>query len=311
MNILILAEKKKKVQPILDALNRKGHATYLRLSKIVLVSKKSRTRIKAFGSELDEYDTVFIHARTSLAPFIEPLLEELEKIGSYTNVKKGSYYAGWNEPYLMVALTQKGIPIPRSISTGSAKNVEALAGKISYPAIVKTYLGKNVQQVLLVNSTRELKLFAKSIKTEIDGFLVREFIQGDVISCALIGDKIFAVKRKCVDQAKEIVEGKLYKLSDKDEQLVKNTAKATGYDIARIDLVKGKIIKVEPSIPIEEFNIACSDQIEDHIANYLIDKALEHEANKILPYDFLGIKKFISKTIFAPLLKEWAKLWRD
>ena len=99
--------------------------------------------------------------------------------------------------------------------------------------------------------------------------------------------------------------------SEKEEGLVLNAAKATGYDIARIDLVKGKIIKVEPIIPIEEFNIACSEQIENHIANYLIDKALEHEANKIIPYDFLGIRKFISKTIFAPLLKEWAKLWRD
>lgn len=311
MNILVLAEKKKKVQPVLDALKRKGHATYLRLSKIVLVSKKNRTRIKAFGRELDEYDAVFIHARTSLAPFIEPLLEELEKIGCYTNVKKGSYYAGWNEPYLMVALTQAGVLIPKSISTGSAKNVETIASKISYPAIVKTYLGKKVQHVLLVNSSKELKLFAKSLKTEIDGFLIREFIEGDVISCAVIGEKIFSVKRKCAEETKEIFEGKMYKLSEKDEELVLNTAKATGYNIARIDLVKGKIIKVEPFIPIKEFNVACSDQIEIHIANYLIEKALEHEANKIIPYDFLGIRKFISKTIFAPLLKEWAKLWRD
>jgi len=311
MNILILAEKKKKVQPILDALKRRGHATYLRLSKIVLVSKKNRTRVKAFGSELDEYDAVFIHARTSLAPFIEPLLEELEKIGCYTNLKKGSYYAGWNEPYLMVALTQANVPIPKSISTGSAKNVETISNKISYPAIVKTYLGKTVQHVLLVNSSRELKLFAKSLKTEIDGFLIREFIEGDVISCALIGGRIFSVKRKYIQEAKEIFEGKMYKLTEKEQELVLSAAKATGYDIARIDLVKGKIIKIEPLIPFEEFNIACSDQLEVHVANYLIDKALEHEANKIIPYDFLGIRKFISKTIFAPLLKEWAKLWRD
>jgi len=307
MNILVLAEKKKKVQPILDALKRKGHSTYLRLSKIVLVSKKNRTRVKAFGNELDEYDAIFIHARTSLAPFIEPLLEELEKTGCYTNIKKGSYYIGWNEPYLMVTLTQAGINLPKSISTGSAKNVETISSKISYPAIVKTYLGKKVQHVLLVNSSKELKLFAKSLKTEIDGFLIKEFIQGDVISCALIGEKIFAVKRKCSEEAKEICEGKMYKLSEKDNELVLNTAKAIGYDIARVDLVKGKIIKVEPTIPIEEFNIACSDQLETHLANYLIEKALEHEANKIIPYDFLGIRKFLSKTIFAPIFRRWIK----
>ncbi len=307
MNILVLAEKKKKVQPILDALKRKGHSTYLRLSKIVLVSKKNRTQIKAYGNELEEYDSVFIHARTSLAPFVEPLLEELTKIGCYTNIKKGSYYAGWNEIYLMVALAQAKIPTPKTISTGSAKNVEIISSKISYPAIVKTYLGKKVQHVLLVNSSKELKLFAKSLKTEIDGFMVREFINGDVLSCAVIGKKIFAVKRKCAEEAKEIFEGKMYKLSEKDEELVLNTAKATGYDIARIDLVKGKIIKVEPIIPIEEFNIACSEQLEVHIADYLIQKAIEHEANKIIPYDFLGIRKFLSKTILAPIFRKWIK----
>ena len=307
MNILVLAEKKKKVQPILDALDKKGHTTYLRLSKIILVSKKNKTKIKAYGNELEDYDAIFIHARTSLAPFIEPLLEELNKIGCYTNIKKGAYYAGWNEPYLMVALTQTGIPTPKSISTGSATNVETIASKISYPAIVKTYLGKKVQHVLLVNSSRELKLFAKSLKTEIDGFMVREYILGDVISCAVIGKKIFAVKRKCVEEAKEIFEGKMYKLNEKEEELVLNTAKATGYDVARIDLVKGKIIKVEPTIPIEEFDIACSEQIETHIANYLIEKASEHAANRIIPYDFLGIRKFLSKTILAPMFRKWIK----
>lgn len=313
MDILILAEKKKKVQAVLDALNKKGHAKYLRLSKIVLVSKNNRTRIKAFGMELDEYDAIYIDARTSLAPFIEPLLEEIEKIGSYTNLKKGSYYTGENEPYLTVTLAQEGISIPKSISTGCPKNVETISNKISYPVMIKTYIGKKTQQVLLVNSPRELKLFSKSIKTEIDGFLIREFIEGDVISCALIGDKIFSVKRKYNDngEAKEIYDGKMYKLSEKESELVYNTAKTIGYDIARIDLVKGKVIKVEPSISFEEFNIACSDQLEMHLANYLIDKGLEHEANKIIPYDFLGIRKFLSKTIFGPILKNWMKIWRD
>lgn len=312
MNILILAEKKKKVQNLLNALNESKNTTYLRLSKVVLVSKNNRTRIKAFGTELEEYDAIYIQARTSLSPFIEPLLEEIEQIGNYTNIKKGSYYIGENEPYLTVVLSQAEIPIPKSISTGSVKNIESIAKKIQYPLIIKTFFIKKPQQVLLVNSQRELKLFIKSIKTEIDGFLIREFIQGDIISCAVIGEKIFPVKRKSSQtNSKEIEQGKKYKLNQKEREIILKTLKTIGYDIARIDLVKGKIIKVEPIIPFEEFRGVYTNQIELQLANHLTQKALEHEANKISPYDFLGIRKFLSKTFFAPLIKHLTKIWRD
>ena len=312
MNILILAERKKKVQNLINALSKSRNTTYLRLSKLVLVSKKNRTRIKAFGTELDEYDAIYIHARTSLSQFIEPLLEEIEQIGSYTNIKKGSYYIGENEPYLSVVLTQAGIPTPNSISTGSVKNVESIAKKIKYPLIIKTFYSKKLQQVLLVNTPRELKLFIKSIKTEIDGFLIREFIKGDIISSAVIGEKIFSVKRKYVEaNSKEIEEGKKHKLNQKEKEIILKTLKVVGYDVARIDLVKGKVIRVEPIIPFEEFSEVYKNQIELQLAKHLTQKATEHEANKIIPYDFLGIRKFLSKTFFAPMIKHLNKMWRD
>lgn len=312
MNILILAEKKKKVQNLLDLLNESKNTTYLRLSKIVLVSKNTRTRIKTFGTELDEYDAIYIHARTSLTPFIEPLLEEIDPIETYTNIKKGSYYIGENEPYQTVILSQAGIPTPKTISTGSVKNLESISKKIKYPLIIKTFIGKKTQQVLLVNSHIELKLFIKSIKTDIDGFLIREFIQEDIISCAVIGENIFPVKRRYSKiNSKEIEQGKKYKLNQKEKEIILKASQAVGYDVARIDFVKGKIIKVEPIIPFEEFKEIYKNQIELQLANHLTKKALEHEAKKIIPYDFLGIRKFLSKTFFAPIIKHFTKIWRD
>lgn len=312
MKILILSEKKKELQSLIDSLNKDARTDYLHLSKIMLVSEDNTTKIKALGKELKEYDAVFIQARTSLSNFIEPLLEELEKIGSYTNIKKGSYYLGENEPYLTLTLATNNISVPKTISTGSIKNIDSLSKKTKCPLLIKTFFGKKNQQVLLVNSKKELQYFVKSIKTEIDGVILREFIQKDIISCIVIGEKVFSIKRKYVKaESKKISKGKKHKLTQKEKELVINTAKIIGYDIARVDLAKGKILKVKPIIPFKEFDLVYKNKIEKEITSHLIKKALEQKSKKIMPYDFFGIRKFISENIIEAILNKWIKVKSD
>jgi glutathione synthase/RimK-type ligase-like ATP-grasp enzyme len=305
MNILIIAEKKRKIQQILDALNEKNaQADYMRISKITLVSRKGETKIKSLGKELPYYDAVFIHARTSLAQFVEPMLEELQKIGSYTNLKKNSYYLGSNEPYSFVALAEAKVPAPRTITTGSAKSLEGFAGKITYPILAKTFIGKKAHQELFINSAKELSLFSKSMRTEIDAFMIREFIEGDIVSCAVIGEKVFALKKKeGKEKFKKSSRGEVYKTTEKEKEIAINAANAIGYDTALVEMVKGNVIKVEPQIPFEEFNSALSETLQDYLALYLIEKAKEYAPNVKDAYDFLGIRKFLSKTFFGKWFK--------
>jgi glutathione synthase/RimK-type ligase-like ATP-grasp enzyme len=274
------------------------------LSKITLVSKQNETLIKSRGEELSQYDAVFIQARTTLAPFIEPLLEELELEGTYTTSKKGSYYLGMNEPYQFVALSIAKIPIPKSITSGNAKNIEHLSKKLTYPLLAKSFIGKNVQQAIVVSNVRALNNYVKSIKTEIDGFMIRQYSRADVISCAVIGEKIFAIKRKYVEGiTNEINEGKMYKVNEKEETIAIDAARACGYDIARVDICKGKVVKVDPLIPWKEFDSICSEKIEDNVANFLIQKATQNEGTRKIKYDFLGLRKLFAKTIFGRLFK--------
>ncbi|MEI7961872.1 MAG: hypothetical protein WCI04_06070 [archaeon] len=305
MKILIVAEKKKQVKPYLEAFANRGiDATYLRVSKITLVSKTNKTTIKSLGEEIPIYDAVFIQTRTSLAPFIEPLLEELETLNSYVTTKKGSYYIGWNEAYQFVTLALAQIPTPKTITTASAKNIEKVSKKISYPVSVKTFLGKNAQQSQIIHSASELNSFVRSIKTDIDAFLIREFFEGDVISSAVIGNKLFSVKRKYMeDKVTEIRNGLFYKLSEHDHETVVHAAKACGYDIARVDIVKGHVIKVDPLIELEDFNLACSDNIEEYVAEFLTDKATKHAHKPKASADFLGIRKFLQKTPLKDVFK--------
>ncbi len=305
MNILIIAEKRTQVKPYIDALNERGQNTkYIRVSKITLISRQNETIIKSLGEEVEAYDAVFIQTRTSLAPFIEPLLEELTAINSYTNAKKGSYFTGWNEPYQFVTLALANIPTPKTITTASVKNIEQLSKKISYPILINTYLGKKNQQTLVINSNRELNTFVKSIKTEIDGFMIREFIEGNVISSIIVGEKTFSVKRGYNGEEVESVKnGKYYTMTDNEKETAIKAAKACGYDIARVDMIKGKVIKVSPTLSIEDFNNVCSVKIEDFVAEFLIEMAKQHENRVLAPYDFLGLKKILGKTILGRFLK--------
>jgi glutathione synthase/RimK-type ligase-like ATP-grasp enzyme len=313
MSILVLAEKRRDIKDLLFEL-RELHEKpkYLRLSKLMLVSKKNETLIKCLGKELSQYDAVFINARSSLAPFIEPLLEELEKIGSYTNAQKGLYYVASNEPSSFVVLAQKGIPSAKTITTALKQNLEKASRRISYPVLVKTFFGKKEHQSLIIYSSAEFRQFVSSIKTELDAFLVRQYIEGDIISCAVIGEKVFAVKRRqdAFGDFPSIKKGKMYLPAEAEKEIALSAARALGYETARIDLVKEKVIRTDPVIPFKEFNEACSARLEKELAIHLIEKAAEFSPKikrKYRPIEF--IQKIIHEVLkkAGEVIKKFAR----
>ena len=304
MRVLVLAEKKTIADNYVNAFLEKGvSAKYLRLSKVVLVSKKDKTEIKLVGSNIDNFDAVFLQARSTLAPFIEPLLEELTNQGFYVNTKKGSYYLVDNEPYTFVSLAINNIKIPRTLTSGSGKNIERVSKNISYPLLAKSFVGKKVQQALIVNNGKELNSFVNSIKSDIDGFMLREYIDEPVISCIVVGDEVFSVKRKVKDQVVvPIDKGEYYKLSENDKENVINATKVVGLDIARVDLVKGRIISIEPKINLKNFNKICSADIESRIVDFYISKESEIKRKSIFS-ELKDIKGIFSNTIFSRFFK--------
>jgi len=131
MRVLIIAEREKYAKPFVEAMKAKGiKASYLRILKISLVSKHNNTLIKALGEDIPKYDAVFLQARISLAPFVEPLLEELKRKGIYVNAEPGSYFVGMNSPYKFVTLSLAGVKTPRTLTSGSGKNIERISKKV-------------------------------------------------------------------------------------------------------------------------------------------------------------------------------------
>jgi glutathione synthase/RimK-type ligase-like ATP-grasp enzyme len=304
MRILVLAENRKMAKPFVGAFYSKGiHAKYVRLSKVVLVSRNKKTEIRLVGDDIEQYDAVFLQARPSLAPFVEPLIEELINQGFYVNAKPGSYYLAQNQPYLFVTLAMNGIKTPKTITSGSGKNIERLSSKISFPLLAKSFIGKDVQQALIVNNAKELNAFVNSIKNDIDGFMVCEFIESDVVSCIVVGGNIFAIKRKVNDcVCAPLEKGRSYRVSDYDKETILAAAKTCGFDIARLDIVKGRIIAVEPLIEINEFDKVCSELIETYIADFY-NEQYPFIKRKTIFSEIKEIKSFFSKSVFGRLFR--------
>jgi ribosomal protein S6--L-glutamate ligase len=305
MRILVLAEKENIAKPFVNAMKEKGiKANYLQLLKINLVSKHKNIQIKALNENIPKYDAVFLQARTDLAPFIEPLIDILKEQKIYCNAKPGSYYISVNEPYRFVNLSANNIKTPKTLSTGSIKNIQRVSKKISYPLIAKSFIGKNVQQSMIVKTDDELNNFVKSIKTRVDGFMLREFIDDCVVSSVVVGEKVFAIDRrqnnKCV---LDLEKGRSYTLTDDEKELVINASRACGLEIARVDFIKGRVISVEPEIPLETFNKICSENVEKHVANFFIDKINLVGAKRTVGDDVVELVNKFSKTVFSRFLK--------
>jgi glutathione synthase/RimK-type ligase-like ATP-grasp enzyme len=305
LRVLVLTEKEKEAKPFVNAMKAIGiKANASQLIKISLVSKHKNTLIKSIDEDIPKYDAVFLQARTNLAPFIEPLIDSLQDKNIYCNALPGSYYLAVNEPYKFVNLCVNNVPTPRNLISGSGKNIEKVSKNVSYPLVAKSFLGKDVQQSTIINSDKELENFVKSIKTKIDGFVLREFVDDCVISCVVIGEKVFAIDRRsgnsCVT---DLSKGRSYKPTEKEKAVAIHAAKASGLSIARVDLVKGLVIAVDPEIPTQSFNKICSVDLEMHIANFFMDKINEIGVKRRPSDELRDIVSKLHRTIIGSFFK--------
>ncbi len=305
MKVLIISEKKSFALPFFEAFKEKNiRVKYLRLEKINLVNKKHSTTIKPVGKELNSFDGVFLQARSSLAPFIEPMLDEFEAKNIYCNAKQGSFYACNNESFKLVSLSLCGVSTIRATITGSDKSIEALSTKITYPIVIKSIKGNAIQQSILLKKKSELDLFVKSIRSDIDSFIITEHIESDLISCIVIGDEVIAIKRKYAeDNICQLEKGANYKVTDSEKTLVLKAAKCLSLDIAQVDISEEKVVDIKSVIDYAVFDKISSDSVELKVAQFYSSKIIEHGEKSSIFSEFFGIKDIISKTIFSRFFK--------
>jgi glutathione synthase/RimK-type ligase-like ATP-grasp enzyme len=295
MQILVLADKKETAQRLIDAFNEKNEkAFYARTSKICLISKQKKTEIKKLDGDMKDISAALIQSRLSLTDLVEPTLWELDKQKVFCSAKPNAYYYCSNEALMMTTLAQNGCSIPKTIVVGTIDKAKRACNNLKFPVIAKIILGKKTQQSLVASTKKELHKFLGSIKIDISGIILREFVKEDTITCAVIGEKVFAAKRKLnrleVQPLKRAI---VYKPTEKETHSAICACKALGLRIGRVELSKGMPYEVTPFIPWRDFETITSINLESEAATYLSENAFIPEPKKGLLEDILNILKFV------------------
>jgi hypothetical protein len=270
MDVAIISRKKtRSVINLQKAFKKRGFAkaTFMKAQSVTLVSKGKKTFITDNQNNLSDFDAALILLDPGLTPFVEPVLDELELEDIFANVKPGSYYVTHNEFLQFSELAIGGCKTTPSICASNVESLKVHLSSITYPVIFKSYIKGNKNQAIIVESHRSLLSLLNSIKVAIDGIIVKEFQEADVLVCAVIGEKVFGVRRRwngteltSSSKARPII------LSDAEKEQAKLAARVCGCQIATVKIAQGLVNRVLPTIDFALFRNKLGIDLEDEIA---------------------------------------------
>ncbi len=272
--VLISTRKDSSINLIKEAMEKKfEHVGFIYLSRVGLLTKKNKTKIAVGSIDFEKYDCVYLNAKPELTAFIEPLIDELRQKGIYCNLKPESYYITSNKPLMYVLLNSKKIPIQKTTVISSSNLIESTMNSFNYPVIIKTFNGNKKTQSLVIDSLRGLKSFIKSIKSNPSVIVTQEYLEDDVIYAAVIGEQVFAYKRKWIkDKFEHSVKEIGLALSDSQKKQAIDSINVCGLDLGTVKIISNKTINVEPVIELEKFNKATGKQLENIITEHFFKK---------------------------------------
>ncbi len=277
MKALILAGREgKSIKRLKQAFLEKGFekVDFLDIAKLNLISRGGKTQVVNDGIMVADYDAAYLRASLQLTPFVEPLLDELKEEGIYTQFRPGAYYLNSNEALQLAALNARGLPVAKSVLVVDPKMIKDSAERFHYPLIFKSFKGQIKTQSILIESPRSLRFVTKSIKMDLDAVIVREFEEADLIQCAVIGDKVFAIRRRWNgSEIEKLGRGLLCKVSDRERITAIRAALACGCEIATVKMSRGFITEVMPDINFPVFNEKTGENLFEVVAKHFESRA--------------------------------------
>lgn len=272
MNVVIISEEKSPdIELMQNAFLKRGFekAPFIKISKMTLLSRNNNTKIIVGTINFSKYNSVFLKVGQQFTPFVEPFLSQLAEDDIYCQLKPESYYFLSNRAFQYAVLNEQQVPTQRTVIVSSVAMIEQSLKQISFPLIMKAFVGYKKTQSLLIDSKRSLKSAAKSTKAKADLIILQEYLQDDLNYCFVIGKEVLAVIRKWDEKEMEHADRAITTtLSDTDREIALNAAKTLGMDIATVKMIAGKVTNVSPIIDIIRFNKVLGKNLEEKIAHH-------------------------------------------
>ncbi len=275
MRIGLISDKKTgDIDKLIEAFRAKKFlAEYIDVGNLGIYIEKNAPKIFYGKRMFKEFDSIFLSLPLEFTLFAEPFIAELVGEGIYCQFKPNSYYVLSNKPYLYSNLTSKGIRTPNTDILADKETVDYSMKEFSYPVIVKTFTGLKKTNSVLAESERSLKSFTKSISSDVDAITIQDYLEGDVDQSLVIGENVFTVKRKWVEQELSHSKKPLStKLSDSDMETAIRAAKVCGMDIGVVKMINGLVTGVRNNVDFKSFGDALSKNMYEKVAEHYLER---------------------------------------
>lgn len=250
-----------------------GSANTVPLSNVSLFSGNGNSKVLIKEKILKKTDCIFILSNVYTPDFLEPLISIFDEKGVYSPYKQNSFYINSNEALAFSVLSSFGFKIPETVFFGRVKSIKSSLQEFSFPLLFKTFSKKRVTQKILVESPRSLKWVLKSKLPFTDLIEIREFIESDLIHCNIIGDKVYAVRRRLKEgEFVSLKKGKFVKLSREEKETAILALKAVGLNVGTVKFCQNKIIKVKPEIRFQDFSKKSGENLFLELAKHFNKK---------------------------------------
>ncbi len=272
------------------------------IEKISMSVDEKGSTIKYRDQNLHDFDVILPRLGPSYVDFGHLILKTLEGNTYFPN-KPDSYLIANDKFRTLMLLSEKGIPVPKTIAVTSKELAKSASKEVGLPIIIKTDGGSGGKGVVYAKDLKSTKTIIDALSTKRgEKVLVEEFLPnpGEDIRLFVIGDEVHAAAKRIAH--KEDIRsnihagGKYQKFEPTDEmkKIAVKAAKAIGADICGVDIIEsnGKPYVIECNMnPGFYITKVTGINLFKRIADYLYFNARNFYS------DDDTVSDFISKTI--------------
>lgn len=242
-----------------------------------------KNRITYQGKPAEDFDVLIPRLSRTTVQYGEEVVAHFEWIGTPVVNRARAIAAARHKFHSLRILAQHGLPIPPSLTVGSAAFLEnAVAEMGNYPFILKPFHGTHGTGVMLLDTPTSLTSAVDALCDLHEDYVIQPFIAeagGVDIRVLVVGGKaIAAMKRSApVGEFRANVHrgasGEAVSLPDAYTDVAIRAAAALELEIAGVDLLQTNagpvVLEVNPSPGFEELESVTGINIADAIVEFV------------------------------------------
>lgn len=275
---------------ILDAFGFYLHIGEARLQSAPTAERCVNNRMTYEGATIEDVDVVIPRISSSTAAYGQEVLAHFEWLGIPVINRAQAIATARHKFRALRTLAQHGLPVPPSLTVGSAEFLEAAVAELGdYPFILKPFHGTHGRGVMLVDTPTSLTSAVDALCELHQDYVIQPFISDKLqtesvdIRILVVGGEVIATmqRRAPIGEFRANIHrgasGEAVTLSEDEKTLAILATEALELDIAGVDLLQTAegpvILEVNPSPGFEALASVTGIDIAAAIIGFAVGRA--------------------------------------